>query len=107
MFGTFVVPPNSLSNYRPRFSVLLSEASTNAPFSFWIDSIMVEESSLLGDYFDGGYGSTDYQWEKQGSNEQRSYYYNNYSDKLVRINQIIPEYAPIGYTYTLTSAQSP
>jgi hypothetical protein len=75
-------------------------------FTFWIDSILVEESQNVNSFFDGGFSTSDYQWESGGVvNNSRSYYYSNYTNKLNRLNVALPSVLPVGETYTLKFAQ--
>lgn len=79
----------------------------NTPFSFWIDDILVEETTTYNGYFDGGFASTDYQWESGGTaNLCRSYYYKGYGDKLNHLQTALNTVMPIGETFTLLFAQS-
>lgn len=105
--GTFTIPPNGLPDYRITFEVLFTDIQTNSPFNFWVDSILLEKGSLVNDYFDGSFGSADYQYEKQNGPDTRSYYYKDFANKLARINKIVPEYTPVGSTVNILSAQTP
>jgi hypothetical protein len=107
MYATFTIPPDGGSDYRLWFTVQYTDIVALAPFDFWIDSILVEETSLVGTYFDGGFASPEYQYEMQGGPDNRSYYYKDYTNKLARINAIIPQYAPIASSYKLLTAQPP
>lgn len=107
MFSTFTVPPNGPGDYSLNFEVKFDEAKIAAPFDYWIDSILVEKGDQLNDYFDGNSSSVDYQYEKAGNSLQRSYYYKDLSNKLARLNQVLPEYVPYGATANIIYAQSP
>lgn len=107
LHGSFTIPGNGLSDYRLTFETQYADVLTNAPFDYWIDSILVEKGSLVNPYFDGSFGSADYMYEKQGGPDNRSYYYKDYSNKINRINQIIPQYTPLGRTVSLLVAQTP
>jgi hypothetical protein len=103
---TYTVPPTGLSEYYFFFYVYLRDTNL-APFSFWVDSIMVEESiAPYGGYFDGGFASADYQWESGGTaNNCRSYYYQDYNNKLLRLQKAMPSVLPVGEYYNLLFAQ--
>lgn len=102
---TYTVPPTGLSEYYFFFYVKFPDLS-HAPFSYWIDSIMVEESDTYQGYFDGGYASADYKWESGGAaNLSRSYYYKDYNNKFLRLNQALPSVLPVGEYYQLLFAQ--
>lgn len=108
IFAVFTVPPNGGSDYRLWFTVRYPDLVAKAPFNFWVDSILVEETSSLGSYFDGSFPSADYQYELNGSGDtSRSHYYKDFANKLSRVNTIIPQYAPYGSTFSLLSAQPP
>lgn len=103
---TYTVPPTGLADYSMYFYVKYSDYLLHPTFSFWVDSILLEESDSLGDFFDGGFSSTDYQWESGGlANLSRSYYYKNYSNKLTRLNKAISSVLPVGETYSLLFSQ--
>lgn len=104
--STFTVPPNGVRDFSFYFYVKYSDYALNPAFSFWVDSLLVEESQTVNDFFDGGFASSDYQWEAGGSiNNSRSYYYSNYANKLNRLNVAIPSVLPVGETYTLLFSQ--
>lgn len=101
----FTVPSSGAEDYRLWFSIPSNTVTTT--FSFWVDSILVEKGSQLFDYFDGNFSSPDYSFEKFGNFNNRSYYYKDLTNKLARVNQIIPTFAPLGSTATVLYAQSP
>jgi len=104
--ATYTVPPNGLRDYGFFFFVKYSDYALQPNFNFWVDSILVEETQQLHDFFDGGFASADYQWESGGAvNNSRSYYYSNYTNKLNRLNVALPSVLPVGETYTLLFAQ--
>lgn len=107
MFSSFTVPPNGPGDYELSLEVHFADAKVAAPFDYWVDSVLVEEGTVMGDYFDGNFSSADYQYEKQGSTESRSYYYKDLTNKLSRVNRIIPQYTPVGTTANVIFAQSP
>ena len=103
---TYTVPPTGLSEYYMYFYVLFPSLS-QAPFSYWVDSIMVEETTAAYEgYFDGGFASPDYKWESGGpSNNSRSYYYKDYTNKFLRLNTALNSVMPVGEFYSLLFAQ--
>ena len=108
IYTIFTIPPNGGSDYRLWFTVNYTDLLAKAPFTFWVDSILVEETSSLGDYFDGSFPSADYQFELNGSSStSRSHYYKDFTNKLSRVNTIVPEYAPYGSSFNILSAQPP
>lgn len=107
IFTTFTIPPNGGSDYRLWFTVRYTDILALAPFDFWIDSILVEETSIVGTYFDGGFASADYQYELLGGPNNRSYFYKDYTNKLSRIRTIIPQYAPLASSFNIITAQPP
>lgn len=102
---TYTVPPTGLSEYFLFFYVTFGTIN-QAPFSFWVDSIMLEEAVDYQGYFDGGYASADYKWESGGAaNLSRSYYYKDYNNKFLRLNSALPNVLPVGESYNLLFAQ--
>lgn len=102
---TFTVPETAMPDYGMYFYVQFPDLA-NAPFSFWIDSILLEETNTYNGYFDGGFASADYKWEFGGTaNLARSYYYKDYNNKFVRLNDAIPSVLPVGESYNLLFAQ--
>lgn len=106
---TYTVPPQGLTDYGMYFFVLYSDYITaTKPFSFWVDSILVDETTELDDYFDGSFPSIDYMWETGGTpNLCRSYYYEDYANKFVRLNKVLPTVLPVGESYNLKFAIAP
>ena len=103
--STYTVPPGGLTEYYLYFYVKFIDMA-NAPFSFWVDSLMVEEADNYLGYFDGGFASADYKWESGGTaNLSRSYYYKDYNNKFLRLNNALASVTPIGESYNLKFAQ--
>lgn len=107
MSTTFIVPPDGSSDYGLRFQVSLSDLQTYAPFSYWIDSIMIEKGSLLQSYFDGSFATADYQYENNIGYINRSYYYKNFLNKKNRVLEVINDYIPLGSTINLQYGITP
>lgn len=102
---TYTLPPNSTEDFAFYVYVKYAEI-TSTPFSFWIDDILVEESTTYDGYFDGGFASTDYQWESGGTaNIARSYYYKDYGNKRNHLQTALNNVMPIGETFNLLFAQ--
>lgn len=103
---TFTVPPSGLPNYSFYFFVKYSDYVNQPVFYFSVDSILVEESVSPGTFFDGSFASADYQWESGGSvNNSRAYYYKDYINKLLRLENALSSVLPVGETYLLEFAQ--
>lgn len=107
---TITIPPSGVGTWRMWFAVDYRDITTNAPFNFWIDSLMVEEAQMAGDYFDASAVSTDYFWEgntvtstTQNQNS-RTYYYKDFMNKLNRLNTSLPTYAPLGSSFNIQYA---
>lgn len=105
IYANFTIPPDGGPDYRLWFTVRGPDVVSLAPFIFWIDSILVEEANKPGTYFDGSFASPDYQYESQGDEFHRSYYYKDYTNKLSRIKAIVPQYAPLASKVNILSAQ--
>lgn len=102
---TFTVAETAQTDFGFYFYVKFPDLS-HAPFSFWIDSILLEETDTYNGYFDGGFTSPDYRWESGGTaNFSRSYYYKDYNNKFLRLNNAIPSVLPVGENYQLLFAQ--
>lgn len=102
---TYTVPPAGLQDYNFYVYTLFSDIS-HAPFSYWVDSLLVEETDTYNGYFDGGFASADYKWEANGTaNACRSYYYKNYTDKFLNLNNMLASVLPVGEYYNLKFAQ--
>jgi hypothetical protein len=103
---TYTVPPGGVQDYSFYFYVMYRNYVLQPVFTFWVDSLLVEESQNVNSFFDGGFSTSDYQWESGGVvNNSRSYYYSNYTNKLNRLNVALPSVLPVGETYTLKFAQ--
>jgi hypothetical protein len=102
---TYTIPPEGLQDYIFNIFVQFQDLA-HAPFSYWIDSLLVEETETYNGYFDGGYASADYKWESGGTaNLARSYYYKDYNNKFLSLNEAITSVLPVGEDYNLLFAQ--
>lgn len=67
----------------------------------YVDSVLVEESASLLDYFDGaGTPDADYLWDGT-THGSKSYYYPNQSQRSQRISTLLTDYVPMDATYTI------
>lgn len=106
IYANFTIPPDGGPDYRLWFTVTGPDVVALAPFDFWVDSILVEETNKPGSYFDGSFASPEYQYEKQSTSEfNRSYYYKDFTNKLARVKAIVPQYAPLASSIQILSAQ--
>lgn len=104
----FTIPPGGLTDYRLWFTVRATDILPLAPFNFWVDAILVEETtSSAGSYFDGNFSSPDYQFENQGNQYNRSYYYKDYTNKISKLNTTLARFLPVNTTFRILSAQPP
>lgn len=104
---TWTIPFQALPDWALYFYVNYTDyIAAGQNFSFWVDDLLVEESALVGSFFDGNTSTSDYMWESGGTaNFSRSYYYKNYSNKLTRLNKELPNVMPLGSYYNLLFAQ--
>lgn len=104
--ATFTVSPLGLYDYGFYFYVNYSDYLTaTKPFSFWIDSLLVEESVNYNGYFNGGFSSADYQYEAGKDVFGKSYYYKDYNNKFLRLNKALSSVMPVGEHFNLLFAQ--
>jgi hypothetical protein len=79
-----------------RFTGALAPGQTSG--NFWIDGVLIEENTLLLDYFDGSFGF-DYLWEAGGvAGESRSYWYQGRRFKQYLVSQVVQQNNPMGIT---------
>lgn len=78
----------------------------HAPFSYWVDSVMVTETDHPVDHFNGDFGSANYLWEATRNNS-RTHYYNDLTNKRSRVEQVVANNVPVGANYTILYAQPP
>jgi hypothetical protein len=105
--GTFTVPFQGLPDMGLFFYVNYQDyVGAGENFTFWVDDIMLEESTTANPYFDGYTAGADYQWESGNTAPSgKSYYYSNYTNKLNRLNVALPNVVPLGSSYNLQFAQ--
>lgn len=78
--------------------------------TFYVDGVLVEQSSTVNPYFDGSngyYQSGDLLWENGTPNAGRSFYYKNYQTVTKRLITVLPDYLPFGAPWALFVAQTP
>jgi uncharacterized protein YaiE (UPF0345 family) len=70
------------------------------PTHFWLNAVLIEEGEVVGTYFDGSFGSADYQdyqWEAGGTaGKARSYYYEQFQVKQFTVEQVLQQHIPLG-----------
>jgi hypothetical protein len=74
-------------------------ASSNG-IAFWMDDVLVEEGSELGDYFDGSDPSADYLWQS-AADSSRSLYFPGRARHAQRLTEILRDNVPWGTTFNL------
>jgi hypothetical protein len=75
--------------------------------AFVVCGPMMEEAGTIGSYFDANFGpSSDYVFEGT-PNESISDYYPNFIDTLGRLITVMPEYIPMGSTFSLVTGIPP
>jgi len=84
--------------------------------NYYVDSVLLEASSTLNNYFDGstGYGVLDDTvWEQNTllnrgtASNARSDYYPNRILTFTRLNSVLPDYLPLGSNWAIFTAISP
>ena len=103
--GVWFTPSFSFVATSSTTSLLLKIAGTGAegatyPLDFWLNAFLIEEGETVGSYFDGSFGSADYQdyqWEAGGTaGLARSYYYEQFQVKQFTVEQILQQHIPLG-----------
>lgn len=98
---TYTVPPTGLEDYSFYFYTKFVDI-THAPYSFWVDSLLVEETTTYNGYFDGGFATADYRYEfANNTNMSRSYYYKDFTNKVNNLNKLMKSVLPVGESYNL------
>lgn len=75
-----------------------------AEVDFWVDDLLVEPGSLVGDYFDAAALSPDYLWEATPF-QSRSHYYANLRFLQYRLGALLSGALPVGVPYQVLYAQ--
>jgi len=102
---TTTIPPESSGAIEMLLAINPTDWTTNArDVSWWVDDVLVEQSSLLGEYFDASLPSPDYLWEGTAF-ESRSHYYQGLRILQYRINELVEQSLPIGVPYQILLAQ--
>jgi hypothetical protein len=64
--------------------------------NFWVDAVLIEAGEVLGNFFDGSFG-TNYFWETGGTPAlSRSYYYDQFSVKSQAVDNVLVHHTPLG-----------
>lgn len=79
-------------------------ASYGTTIGWWVDDVLVEESALVGDYFDATFTSPDYIWEG-APYRSRSHYYQDLRFLQYRLNALLADALPVGVPYQVLYAQ--
>lgn len=79
-------------------------AAHAATVGWWVDDVLVEESPLLGTYFDAALASPDYLWEGTAF-RSRSHYYQNLRFLQYRLSALVEDALPAGVPYQILLAQ--
>lgn len=105
VFNTFTVPLSSSGNTSLIFGVDSSVWDGSIPtITYWLDDVMVEAGSVLGDFFDASVASPDYMW--QGAAYQSpSHYYRDNRSLQYRLSDVVGGCVPLGVPYQLLYAQ--
>jgi len=75
-------------------------ADVTYPYIFWVDACLCEPGEILGTYFDGSFGNSDYGWETGGTpGLARSYYYEDLLVKQGTVLDILQSHIPVGLSY--------
>lgn len=123
VYGTTTaqVEPDAAGWYRLSVTATIPEATSGAlgiilyvsqsdwdanagPVDFWVDDLLVEQSPLVGAYFDAAATSPDYLWEGTPF-QSRSHYYENLRFLQYRLGSLLQDALPVGVPYQLLFAQ--
>lgn len=104
--SSFTLPVNALPEFQIWVWVFGTDILSNAPFSYWVDSVNVTEGPNAIDHFDGDFGSADYLWEAIRNNS-RTHFYKDLTHKRARVDQIVQENISLGGNYNVLYAQPP
>lgn len=102
--GVWFTPSFSFMATSSTAQVLQITAATGTGFSspseFWVDAVLIEDGEIARPYFDGSFGSSDYndyQWESGGTaGLTRSYYYQQFTVKKFTISETLAQHVPLG-----------
>lgn len=103
---TYTLGTQSLPEYHIWVWVAGDDVLPNAPFSYWVDSVMVTETAIPVDHFNGDFGSADYLWEST-RNQSRTHFYQDLTHKRSRVEQVVQDNIPVGAEYSVLYAQPP
>lgn len=103
---SLVIPSNALPDFHIWISQAGADVASTAPYSYWVDSVIVTESLDPVEYFDGNFSSGDYLWEGT-VNKSRSHYYQDLTHKRARVDAVVQENLPLGAKYEIIYASAP
>lgn len=103
---TLTIPENALPDFTIWITQSGGDVPSTAPYSYWVDSVMVIEATGPQDYFDGSFSSADYLWEGT-VNLSRSHYYQDLVHKRARVDAVVQENLPPGAKYEIIYASAP
>lgn len=102
---TVTVPQSTAGSLSVLFNISEADwASYATTIGWWIDDLLVEESPVVGDYFDATFASPDYIWEGTPF-ASRSHYYQDLRFLEYRLNELLADALPVGVPYQLLFAQ--
>jgi hypothetical protein len=97
--GTIVAQVAPANTASVRVQIVIASSVTGE--QHYVGGTLLEMSSFAGVYFDGNYDPiTDYVWEGT-PNQSVSDYYPNLVTKLSRLATVLPNYTPIGSTFSI------
>lgn len=103
---SLVIPSGALPDFHIWINQAVADVAATAPYSYWVDSVMVTESFDPVDFFDGNFSSGDYLWEGI-VNQSRSHYYQDLTHKRERVDAVVRENLPLGAKYEIIYASDP
>lgn len=81
---------------RARISLVHADTAPAVTDNFWIDEVLIEKSTLIGEYFDGDFGD-DYLWKANGTAGQTwSYFYEDRMQRHYILERTLRENVPLG-----------
>jgi hypothetical protein len=101
---TYTLTNQALPEFHIWVWVFGADVVPNAPFNYWVDSVMVTETDHPVDHFNGDFGSADYLWEATRNNS-RTHFYKDLTHKRSRVDQVVRDNVPVGANYSVLYAQ--
>lgn len=97
--GQTYIASADVNGTRESFTFVPTTSTYDLTFSGTPTKILVEEGSILRDYFDGDSGGADYLWEQGGTpGSTRSYYYQDREARNYILIRLLQENVPLGMT---------